>query len=184
MECGEVSGNWDVSSERRTRDGLVATGLMSWRGVGVFRKRGADRTDCRNLTHSSERTPFRSRRPTTTTTHPLRRRHTAAQSKTRQNGETAPRYRHYHAPGGCPANGYVLQSSGKVKANQLVGKSKEDLKKQLDDLKTELVGLRTQKIAGGASSKLTKMYDFPIPGPGNCAHDAAWRMQHPHHTRN
>lgn len=60
----------------------------------------------------------------------------------------------------------MLQSSAKVKASQLVGKSKEDLKKQLDELKTELVGLRTQKIAGGASSKLTKMYDFPVPGPG------------------
>ncbi|KAK7528747.1 60S ribosomal uL29 domain-containing protein [Phyllosticta citriasiana] len=50
-------------------------------------------------------------------------------------------------------------SSGKVKASQLVGKSKDDLKKQLDELKTELVGLRTQKIAGGAASKLTKIHD-------------------------
>ncbi len=37
------------------------------------------------------------------------------------------------------------------------GKGKEDLKKQLNELKGELVALRTQKIAGGASSKLTKM---------------------------
>jgi len=36
-------------------------------------------------------------------------------------------------------------------------KSKEDLTKQLDELKNELVNLRVQKIAGGASSKLTKM---------------------------
>ena len=51
----------------------------------------------------------------------------------------------------------MQSSSGKVKAGQLWGKSKDDLKKQLDDLKTELVQLRTQKIAGGASTKLTKM---------------------------
>ncbi|KAK4974787.1 60S ribosomal protein L35, L29 [Elasticomyces elasticus] len=50
-------------------------------------------------------------------------------------------------------------SSGKVKAAQLWGKNKDDLKKQLDDLKGELVGLRTQKIAGGASSKLSKIHD-------------------------
>ena len=51
-----------------------------------------------------------------------------------------------------------MQSSGKVKAAQLWGKNKEDLKKQLDELKQELVQLRTQKIAGGAQSKLSKMY--------------------------
>ena len=51
-------------------------------------------------------------------------------------------------------------SSGKVKAGQLWGKNKEDLKKQLEELKQELVQLRTQKIAGGASSKLTKMYGW------------------------
>lgn len=39
-------------------------------------------------------------------------------------------------------------------------KSKDDLKKQLDELKTELGQLRVQKIAGGASSKLTKMCAF------------------------
>jgi len=32
------------------------------------------------------------------------------------------------------------------------------LKKQCDELKQELVQLRTQKIAGGAQSKLNKMY--------------------------
>jgi large subunit ribosomal protein L35e len=52
----------------------------------------------------------------------------------------------------------LQQSSSKVKAAQLWTKNKEDLRKQLDELKQELVQLRTQKIAGGASSKLTKMY--------------------------
>ncbi|KAK3056295.1 60S ribosomal protein L35, L29 [Extremus antarcticus] len=52
-----------------------------------------------------------------------------------------------------------MASTGKVKAAQLWGKNKDDLKKQLDDLKTELVQLRTQKIAGGASSKLTRIHD-------------------------
>ncbi|CAK3957358.1 60S ribosomal L35 [Lecanosticta acicola] len=50
-------------------------------------------------------------------------------------------------------------SSGKIKAAQLWGKNKEDLKKQLDELKAELVQLRTQKIAGGAQSKLNKIHD-------------------------
>ena len=54
------------------------------------------------------------------------------------------------------------QSSGKVKASALWGKNKEELKKQLDDLKAELVQLRTQKIAGGASSKLNKMYGHTL----------------------
>lgn len=49
------------------------------------------------------------------------------------------------------------QSSGKVKTGALWTKNKEDLKKQLGELKTELGQLRVQKIAGGASSKLTKM---------------------------
>ncbi|KAL6717929.1 hypothetical protein ACLMJK_004014 [Lecanora helva] len=52
------------------------------------------------------------------------------------------------------------QSTAKVRTGQLWGKSKDDLKKQLDDLKTELGQLRTQKIAGGASSKLTKIHDL------------------------
>lgn len=56
-----------------------------------------------------------------------------------------------------------MQSSGKVKASALWGKNKDELKKQLDDLKAELVQLRTQKIAGGASSKLNKMYDTFYP---------------------
>lgn len=52
----------------------------------------------------------------------------------------------------------VFQSSGKVKAQALWGKNKDELQKQLDELKQELVQLRTQKIAGGAGSKLNKMY--------------------------
>ena len=51
-----------------------------------------------------------------------------------------------------------LSSLSKVRSQQLWGKNKEDLQKQLDDLKQELVSLRTQKIAGGAQSKLSKMY--------------------------
>jgi ribosomal protein L29 len=46
-----------------------------------------------------------------------------------------------------------------VKPGTLWSKNKDDLKKQLDELKTELGQLRVQKIAGGASSKLTRMYD-------------------------
>merc|ERR1712230_147536 len=53
----------------------------------------------------------------------------------------------------------VKMSSGKVKASQLWGKNKEELKKQCDELKQELVQLRTQKIAGGAQSKLNKIHD-------------------------
>jgi large subunit ribosomal protein L35e len=51
----------------------------------------------------------------------------------------------------------MLQSSGKVKTVALWSKNKEDLTKQLAELKTELGVLRVQKIAGGSSSKLTKM---------------------------
>ncbi|KAI9728640.1 MAG: 60S ribosomal protein L35 [Chrysothrix sp. TS-e1954] len=51
-------------------------------------------------------------------------------------------------------------SSGKVKAAQLWGKSKEDLRGQLASLKTELGQLRTQKVASGASSKLNKIHDL------------------------
>ncbi|KAK6356378.1 60S ribosomal protein L35 [Orbilia javanica] len=46
-----------------------------------------------------------------------------------------------------------------VKTAQLWSKSKADLAKQLDELKTELAALKVQKIAGGASSKLTKIHD-------------------------
>ena len=51
-----------------------------------------------------------------------------------------------------------MQSTTKIKTTQLWGKNKDDLKKQLLELKTELAQLRTQKVAGGANSKLTKMY--------------------------
>ena len=44
-----------------------------------------------------------------------------------------------------------------MKAAQLWGKNKEELKSELDRLKGNLVALRTQKIAGGASSKLNQM---------------------------
>ena len=59
----------------------------------------------------------------------------------------------------------LLQSSAKVKTGSLWNKRKDDLKKQLVELKTELGQLRTQKIAGGASSKLTKMLHLAIPPP-------------------
>ncbi|MBW0462527.1 hypothetical protein O181_002242 [Austropuccinia psidii MF-1] len=45
----------------------------------------------------------------------------------------------------------------KVRAHELVSKSKADLTKQLDELKLELVGLRVQKVVGGSSSKLTRI---------------------------
>ncbi|OAG39912.1 60S ribosomal protein L35 [Fonsecaea monophora] len=51
-----------------------------------------------------------------------------------------------------------MSTNAKVKPGQLWGKSKDDLKKQLDELKTELGQLRVQKIAGGASSKLTRIF--------------------------
>ena len=64
------------------------------------------------------------------------------------------------------ANATVLQSTThKVKTGPLWSKSKEDLHTQLDELKTELVHLRTQKVAGGASSKLTKMCVLPTSPP-------------------
>merc|ERR1712071_138039 len=61
---------------------------------------------------------------------------------------------HYRQP-----RQHINMSSGKVKAAQLWTKNKDDLRKQLDELKSELVQLRTQKIAGGASSKLSKIHD-------------------------
>ncbi|RMZ92051.1 hypothetical protein DV736_g713, partial [Chaetothyriales sp. CBS 134916] len=53
-----------------------------------------------------------------------------------------------------------MSSTARVKASQLWGKSKGDLTKQLDELRTELGQLRVQKIAGGASSKLTRIHDL------------------------
>lgn len=54
-----------------------------------------------------------------------------------------------------------------MKAAQLWGKNKEELTKQLDDLKQELVSLRTSKIAGGAQTKLTRMYDALTNSPAS-----------------
>ncbi|KAF1995868.1 60S ribosomal protein-like protein L35 [Amniculicola lignicola CBS 123094] len=50
-------------------------------------------------------------------------------------------------------------SSTKVKTATLWNKGKEDLSKQLEELKSELIQLRTSKVAGGASTKLTKIHD-------------------------
>ena len=55
-----------------------------------------------------------------------------------------------------------MQSTGKVKTAQLWGKSKDDLMKQLKDMRQELVQLRTQKVAGGASAKLHRMYGIDL----------------------
>merc|ERR1711939_286276 len=54
----------------------------------------------------------------------------------------------------------TMSSTARVKSSSLWGKSKDDLAKQLDELKTELGQLRVQKIAGGASSKLTRIHDL------------------------
>jgi len=53
-----------------------------------------------------------------------------------------------------------MSNSARVKTKDLWGKNKDDLKKQLDELKTELGSLRVQKIAGGGSSKLTRIHDL------------------------
>uniref|UniRef100_A0A2R9AJY2 Large ribosomal subunit protein uL29 n=1 Tax=Pan paniscus TaxID=9597 RepID=A0A2R9AJY2_PANPA len=45
----------------------------------------------------------------------------------------------------------------KIKARDLHGKKKEELRKQLDDLKVELSQLRVAKVTGGAASKLSKI---------------------------
>lgn len=74
--------------------------------------------------------------------------------RSRQNGAQLP-FSPLLCDGGTDTQ---LKSTSKVKTTALWNKSKDELKKQLDELKTELVTLRTQKIAGGASSKLTRMY--------------------------
>lgn len=51
-----------------------------------------------------------------------------------------------------------MSNPARIKTKELWGKNKDDLKKQLDELKSELGTLRVQKIAGGGSSKLTRMY--------------------------
>ncbi|KAK5092769.1 60S ribosomal protein L35, L29 [Exophiala xenobiotica] len=53
-----------------------------------------------------------------------------------------------------------MSNTARVKTKDLWGKNKDDLKRQLDDLKTELGSLRVQKIAGGGSSKLTRIHDL------------------------
>jgi len=50
-------------------------------------------------------------------------------------------------------------STSKVKTAQLWSKSKEELSSQLQELKSELISLRTSKVAGGASTKLTRIHD-------------------------
>ena len=50
-------------------------------------------------------------------------------------------------------------ASGKVAAHTLRSSNKSELLKQLEELKQELASLRVQKIAGGASSKVTKIHD-------------------------
>ena len=45
-----------------------------------------------------------------------------------------------------------------MKVQDLRGKTKEDLTKQLEELKTELSQLRVHKVTGGTASKLSKMY--------------------------
>ncbi|KAF2472265.1 60S ribosomal protein L35 [Lindgomyces ingoldianus] len=49
--------------------------------------------------------------------------------------------------------------ASKVKPGQLWSKSKEELSTQLQELKSELIQLRTSKVAGGASTKLTRIHD-------------------------
>lgn len=60
----------------------------------------------------------------------------------------------YHHPFFLLINSVTM---AKVKAHELTGKSKADLTKQLEELKGELLQLRVAKVAGGASSKLTRM---------------------------
>ena len=45
------------------------------------------------------------------------------------------------------------------KTAQLWNKSKDDLATQLAELKSELIQLRTAKVAGGSSTKLTRIHD-------------------------
>lgn len=50
-------------------------------------------------------------------------------------------------------------AGSKVAAHTLRSQNKAELMKQLEELKQELASLRVQKIAGGASSKVTKIHD-------------------------
>lgn len=46
----------------------------------------------------------------------------------------------------------------KVRTQDLQNKSKVDLLDQVAELRKELLSLRVQKVAGGASSKIARMY--------------------------
>ncbi|KAG0220487.1 60S ribosomal protein L35 [Mortierella sp. GBA43] len=48
-------------------------------------------------------------------------------------------------------------STAAVKAHELRTKNKAELTKQLEELKQELASLKVQKVAGGSSSKLTRI---------------------------
>ena len=52
------------------------------------------------------------------------------------------------------ANSY----QSKVRTQDLQNKSKVDLLDQVAELRKELLSLRVQKVAGGASSKIARMY--------------------------
>lgn len=51
----------------------------------------------------------------------------------------------------------ILTHQAKVRASDLQNKSKTDLQSQLEELKQELLQLRVAKVAGGSSSKLTRI---------------------------
>lgn len=55
-------------------------------------------------------------------------------------------------------------AQAKVRTQDLQNKSKTDLLNQLEELRMELLQLRVQKVAGGASSKLARMYVLPRKG--------------------
>ena len=52
----------------------------------------------------------------------------------------------------------TLTREAKVRTHELQNKSKTDLLNQVEELRKELLQLRVQKVAGGASSKLARMY--------------------------
>lgn len=60
----------------------------------------------------------------------------------------------------CPAATLrdTLTRQAKVRTHDLQNKSKTDLLNQVEELRKELLQLRVQKVAGGASSKLARMY--------------------------
>ena len=50
-------------------------------------------------------------------------------------------------------------AGAKVPAHTLKKQNKAELLQQLEDFRKELASLRVQKVAGGASSKVTKIHD-------------------------